>query len=253
MTEAPEIDQTGVPEWQKWKKTQSPSDLAGALRAVDSVIDEVPRANPKLSRSLLRGQAKGRAIEALNSFDPEQGASLKTHVRNHLKPLTMRSHGQTRAISRGRFVEETATEYRNEMREFEETMGREPTAGEMADRMKISGKRSSQLMERSRQYEVPESQMESLGAVPGSEDSRLARWTEFVYHDLTPRDQLMMDYRLGRNGKPQLGLEEIAEKLGTSTTTVHKVLNRVADRIMTGAESDKQPAGEMLSQPEKSQ
>lgn len=239
MSDQIDMSKPGMAEWRKWKDNPGPGQLSSALKAVDHVIDEVPRANPKLSRSLLRGQARSRAVEALSTFDPAMGASLETHVRNHLKPLTMRSHGQTRAVSRGRFIEETATEFKNESRAFEEQFGREPTAVEMADRMKIGLDRARQLMERSRHYEMPESQMESLGPVEGSEDTNVSRWTEYVYHDLSPRDQLIMDLRLGRNGKEKHGLEDIASKVGISAPAVHKVLNRIADQIMTGAESSR--------------
>jgi DNA-directed RNA polymerase specialized sigma subunit len=233
------MSQIGIPEWQKWKERPEPANLSAALKSVNHVIDEVPRANPGLNRNLLRGQAKQRAVEAFSSFDPSMGASLETHVRNHLKPLTMRAHGQTRAISRGRFVEETATEFKNEFRTFEEQFNREPTAAEMADRMKIGVPRAKQLMERSSHYEIPESQIESLGAVEGSEDSDVGRWTEYVYHDLPPRNQLIMDLRLGRNGKKKLGLEEIAGKVGMSAPAVHKILNRIADQILSGVEGGK--------------
>lgn len=232
------MSQIGVPEWNKWKESPGPASLSTALKSVNHVIDEVPRANPNLNRNLLRGQAKQRAAQALQTYDPSMGASLETHVRNHLKPLTIRSHGQARAISRGRFVEETATEFKNEFRAFEETFGREPTAPEMADRMKIGVPRAKLLMERSRHYEVPESQIESMGPVEGSEDTQVSRWTEYVYHDLTSRDQLIMDLRLGRNGKEKHGLEEISAKVGISAPGVHKILNRIADRILEGVEGN---------------
>lgn len=230
------MSQIGVPEWEKWRAAPNPGNLSVALKSINHVIDEVPRANPKLSRSLLRGQAKQQAIQALDTFDPSMGASLETHVRNYLKPLTMRSHGQTRAIQRGRFIDDTATEFKNESNAFIEEFGREPTAGEMADRMKIGIKRAKILMERANHYEVPESQMEELGAVEGSEDSDVARWTEYVYHDLTPRDQLIMDLRLGRNGKRKHNLEQIAQKMNVSPPAIHKTLNKIADQIMRGVE-----------------
>lgn len=238
-TEPIDMNKPGMPEWKKWKDNPTPDSLSSALKSINHVIDEVPRANPKLSKPLLRGQAKQRAVEAFDTFDPSMGASLETHVRNHLKPLTMRSHGQARGISRGRFIEETATEFKNESREFEEKFGREPTAGEMADRMKIGVPRAKQLMERSRHYEMPESQLEALGPVEGTEDTEVQRWTEYIYHDLPPRDQLIMDLRLGRNGKEKQNLTQIAEKMDMSAPAVHKILNKIADKIVTGVQESR--------------
>lgn len=235
-----EQDTRGIHEWEKWKRTSEPGDLSATLKSMEPIINEVPRANPRLNRSLLRSQARSRAIEAFETYDPEKGASLSTHVRNHLKPLTVRGYRQTRAVSRGRFIEETATAYKNEMREFEEKFGREPTAGEMSDRMKIGITRSRQLMDRAKFYEMPESQVESLQAVPGTEDTRVGRWAEYVYHDLPPRDQLIMDYRLGRNGKEKLGLTEIAKKMNMSTTAVHNVLTGISKRVVAGTEGEEE-------------
>lgn len=231
-------DDRGFKEWQRWKSSGNRDDLSVAIKALDGVMNDVTRSNPGLNRHLMKAKAKTRVFEALNTFDPAAGASLSTHVRNHLKPLTLRSHNETRAIPKGRFVEESARDYRHSFSEFIEFNGREPTAYEMADRLKISPDRSSELMRRIRSYEVPESQIEGPIVADEVDEStrRLRLWSEYVYHDLTPRDQLIMDYRLGRNGREKLGLEEIAARMGLSPAAIHKVSTKIAERIVEGAD-----------------
>lgn len=238
LPDPPASDQRGLREWMKWKKDQSPERLGILMGAFKDVIQDVPRANPKLNPHLMRAKARPLALEAFKTYDPAVGASLATHVRNHLKPLVLRAHNETRAIPKGRFVEEAARDYKRVFDEFRELNDREPTAGEMAQEMKISRDRSAELMRRIRSYEIPESQF--AGDVLPEEDDpatrRLRIWTNYVYDGLSPRDQLIMDYRTGRNGREKLGLEEIAAKLGISTSMVHKISTDIANRILEGME-----------------
>ncbi len=233
---APGGESRGMPEWREWSSSQSKESFSKLVKAMGPTIENVARSNPKLNASLMRAKAKGLVMSAAKTFDPSSGASFSTHVNNHLKPLTIRAHGEARTISKGRFVEEAAKDYKRSYDEFSEDNLREPTADEMADRMKISAGRSSELMRRIFSYEVPEGGME--GAVIPEESSaqnkKLRLWTEYVYQGLNPRDKLIMDLRLGRNGKPQLGLEEIARKAGVSTTMAHKVLGKISSDILDG-------------------
>jgi len=229
----------GSSEWRSWNHDQSKENFSKLVKVMGPTIDSVTKSNPRLSPSLMRSKAKGLVMSAARSYDPASGASFSTHVNNHLKPLTIRSHGETRVIAKGRFVEEAAKDYKKVYDEFSEDHLREPTSDEMSDIMKISRGRSSELMRRTFSYEVPEGTME--GAVIPEESSaqnkKLRLWTEYVYQGLSPRDKLIMDLRLGRNGKPQLGLDDIARKAGVSTTMVHKILKRASGDILSGVES----------------
>lgn len=232
-------EQTGLKEWRKWKARGDKESFAALARSVAPAIDRVAKANPKINPSLLRAKAKPLLLNAASTYDPSAGTAFTTHLSNHLKPLTIRSHGETRAVAKGRFVEETARDYKRAFDEFNEDRMREPTAQEMAEIMGISRERSSELMRRIRSYEVPEGAMEGA-AIPEdrtAEARRLRMWTEYVYNSMSPRDQLVMDYRTGRNGKPQLKLSEIAEKTGISVAMVHKILNKAASEIIEGVSS----------------
>jgi len=235
----------GMREWKAWSSTRSKEDFSGLVKAMAPTLEGVVKANPRLNPHLMRAKAKSLLLNAASTFSPDSGASFSTHVHNHLKPLTIRSHNETRAVAKGRFVEDAAKDYKRSYDAFSEENLREPTAEEMSDIMGISSDRSSELMRRIFSYEVPEAGMDSA-VIPEdktAEAKRLALWTDYVYQGLSPRDKLIMDYRLGRNGKPQLGLEDIARKAGISTTMAHKILGKISGDIIEGA-SHRRGAGE---------
>ena len=229
----------GIKEWEKWKSTGSKQDLSLAMKQMSPAIDEVARANPGLSPSLLRSKAKVRVYEAFQTYDPAAGASLSTHVRNHLKPMTIRSHNEARALPKGRFIEDATRDYYSKFKELSELNMEDPGADEMADALSIPRERSIELMRRMRSFEIPEGGAEGA-VIPEDqtiENKRLKMWTEYVYHDLSPRDKKILDMRMGRNGQEQLGMEEIARRVNTSPATVHKVLNRASGEILDGVRS----------------
>ena len=229
----------GQKDWERWKSTGSKQDLSVAMKQMSPAIDEVARANPGLSPSLLRSKAKVRVYEAFQTYDPAAGASLSTHVRNHLKPMTIRSHNEARAMPKGRFIEEATRDYHFKFKELSEMNLEAPGTDEMADAMKISRERSSELMRRMRSFEVPEGGMDGA-AIPEDqtiENRRLKMWTEYVYQDMSPRDKKMLDMRMGRNGYEQMGMDDIARENNTSVATVHKVLSRASTTILDGVKA----------------
>ena len=50
---------------------------------------------------------------------------------------------------------------------------------------------------------------------------------QLIKYELTPREQLVLEYKLGMGGKPRLGTAEIAKKLGVSSPTVSRVVTKI--------------------------
>lgn len=217
--------------WDKWREAPSASSMGAVVTALSPVIEEAAKANPTLSPSMMRSQARGYAVKAIKSYDPNAGASLTTHVRNYMKPITVRGHQQASAVPKGRHVEETRGEYRRSFEDFVEEKGREPTSSEMARRLKIPLNRASALMAEVGRYEMAEGAIEGSVDAGGGEDPAEV-WFNYLYHDLAPRDQLIIDHKLGTHGKEKLGLADAARRANVSTSMAHKVVSRFANQLI---------------------
>lgn len=218
--------------WSSWKQSPNPNSLSTALRSVDPVIEKSVSRYPGMNKSLMRSQAKSLAIQAFKTYDPESGASLSTHVFNHLRPLSRFADRQTKVVSVPRDFRAQVSGFIKFKQDFLEEQGREPSDDEIANRMGLSKKQIAKLNQGSF-YELAEGGTEAPVEV-SSDDDALGTWVEFVYHDLPERDKLIMDYRIGRNGKPVLSAEQIAQKMNIDPSYVRKRSAVISKRILDG-------------------
>jgi hypothetical protein len=112
-------------------------------------------------------------------------------------------------------------------------LGRVPSSGEVSRKVGISLKRLAHV--RGSRGALSESQVTD----PLSGNSPTAKamgkpndaWMDFVYHDLGPNDQVIMEHALGLHGQPQLGTGAIAKKLGVTPGAVSQRLATIQSRI----------------------
>lgn len=217
-----------------WRQDPSPGNAGALVKTVQPVLDTALR--PLGNSPALRGHARRIALGALQSYDPER-ASLRTHLMTHLQGLK-RIAGRMdvpisipeRVMLQQRHVAETATQ-------MEDELGREPSDHEIADRIGLSPKRLAYL----RQFRRPVSESQASfenpeGEVVGPEvehDTPQSVLENFIYSDLTPRDQMIMDYAMGRNGRPQLSGREIAMRVGVTPGAVSQRLAAIQERFNT--------------------
>lgn len=241
MMKAPPPDYYGAkrriePEYadtfKTWKAAPSPATNTLMLKSVQPVLDTALR--PLGNSPALRGHARRIALGALQTYDPEK-ASLRTHLMGHLQGLK-RIAGRLdvpinipeRVMLQQRDVAEAA-------RELEDELGREPSDIELADRTGLSPRRLGHL----RQFRRPVSESAASydnadGEVVSPEvehETPQAILENFIYSDLTPRDQLIMDYALGRNGRDRLGGRAIASIVGITPGAVSQRLAAIQERI----------------------
>jgi DNA-directed RNA polymerase specialized sigma subunit len=121
--------------------------------------------------------------------------------------------------------------------ELQDSLGREPSDAEIADKTGISVKRLVALRTYRRpvaegraNWENPEGEVFGPAVVNETPQSILE---DFIYHDLNPKDQLILDYSLGRNGRPQLNGRDIALRVGLTPGAVSQRLAGIQQRFNT--------------------
>jgi hypothetical protein len=230
--EAPDASPRGHQEWSQWKAAPTPGNLSLTLKALDPVISKAVSRYPKFHPAVMNAEAKRLAIGAIRSFDPNESASLSTHVFNHLRPMSRFSEEASRAVVIPREARTDVANLSKMQRDFMEENNREPNDSEIQDALGISGKKLTKLRNLSH-YEFAEGALEE--SPESQQDDPMVRiWADYVYHDLNPRDKAIMDHRLGRNGRPVLSTEETAAKLGIHPTYVNRRAQEIAEKILRG-------------------
>jgi DNA-directed RNA polymerase specialized sigma subunit len=232
VPEAPKAESS----WEMWSKNPTPANLSSVLRSIDPVISGSISRYPNISPSLLRSESKRLAIQAVKSYKPGTGASLSTHVFGHLRPLGRFAERTTRVINVPRDFKTEVASLVRARQDFMESEGREPSDSEIQDILGVS-KSKLRKLNAGAFYELPEGQVEGDIDVEGSESPELNLWTEYVYHDLPERDRMIMDHRLGRNGRPILEPNQIAQVMGIDPSYVRKRTTAISKKILEGLNS----------------
>jgi DNA-directed RNA polymerase specialized sigma subunit len=230
-----------------WKADPSPTNTGRLLKAVQPVLRTAVRsyAGPSARSANIKSRAKTLAVEAFSSYDPARGA-LKGHLMSRLQRLRRDASRQRQII---RMPEQAAL---NQMqaaaasKELEEQLGRPPSDQELADFTGLSTKRLQYI--RSGVRPVATSTITRRGEEGmGGFDPRVRdlqenhdAWLQFVYDDLDPTNQFIMERVLGMNGHPTTPPTRVAQQLRVSPAAVSHRMAHIQKKL------DKRDELEML-------
>lgn len=218
--------------WEEWvqsgKQPQAMKPLLTQFRGtINSQVNKY-RANPNIPQSALRAEFTNRAIEAFDNYDPNRGASLHTHVNWQMMKgrrfvTTYSNVGripESRAYKVGEFI--------NARADLEDRFGREPTAHELADKLKWPIKQVTSMQQEVRR-EVPTSVL--AADTVADKPSREAEVIRLIQYELNPEEQLVLEYTYGVNGKQKLRPGDIANKMKIPPSKVSRMKLGIAAKM----------------------
>ena len=208
--------------WRKWKRSQSPEDLQLLLNQMRPVImREVMKWSGSMSVSLLEAEGKRLAVEAFQSYDPNQGTALSTYVAGRLPKLSRMVYANQNTARLSETQALLFHSYNRGRSELTDRHGREPTQMELADHLAWSPKKLTTFQRQVNRKEFIESEDHPDAVEP---DDHL---TDFVYHDLTPQQQKIFEYKTGYLGAPRLSGAAICKKLGITQGQLSYQLSQI--------------------------
>jgi hypothetical protein len=226
-----------APAFHAWKADPTPAKSDDFLKSIDPIVQEGlnvyggRNANP-----MMRSRARRIALDAAGKYDPAK-ASLKTHLMAHLQGLRRYGAQQNQVIKVPEAVALDQQHLGEAEAELGDRLGRDPSDMELADHTGLSRRRIAHI--RGYRPAVPEGRLASLadedeegGAGGGFEPAvegpdRSALRAQFLYHDLDPHDQVILEYGMGLNGAPRLPAAAIARRLKLSPGAVSQRAARI--------------------------
>jgi DNA-directed RNA polymerase specialized sigma subunit len=212
---------TEIPAWQRYQMGDKKA-ASQFLMDVDKTISQA--INSYASGDLAyKTQARILALQAVESFDPNKGANINTHVFNALKRL------QRIAAQRGNLThvpEVAATQRAAVMRarkDYEIDNGVEPTVEELATMTGISRKRINDLA--NYMPVAPDSltvSPEGDSLVASREQHALDLYDAYTYDELDRIDKKIYEWSTGYGGAKKISQVEMANKLGITPAAVNK-------------------------------
>ncbi len=194
--------------------------------------------NSGLPYSAIELEGKRLAAQAVDTYDPQMGVQLNTHVTNYLKKL---SRFTTTYQNVGHIPEPRALmlgKYETVFANLSAEKGREPTIIELADVMQVSPKEIDRLQSERRadlHMELASSDPEEGGfsyyVAPNSEDPKLREALEFVYFDADPVNKKILEYTFGLGHTPIITAKEIKEKLNLTESELQMRKDKLSKEI----------------------
>lgn len=231
----PALDlQSAHKDWLQSESPVSADALIGHLKptlqkAITTYVG--PTASPTVM-----SQAKLMALDAARKFNPKAGADLKTHVFSQLQGLKRYAGREGLVVQ---LPERLALQKRTMDRaaaDFKAEHGRDPSDDELSYRSGLPAKslarirRTPAVINEGRFYQGSEESDIGLPAVENDSRPRDA-WRDFLYHNSSEQDKLVMEHSLGLNGKPILDNVALAAKLRVSPAAVSQRRNKIQKQL----------------------
>jgi len=204
------------PQFNAWKNNPTTATTGALLKSVQPDIDKGIFAHVGKSDPLLASKAKKMALQAIRSYDPTK-AKLGTHIVNQLQGLKRVARQQSQILPIPERVVMDQGYIERAKAELADEFGRDPTAVELADRTGISVKRINYVNKF--RYPMAVGSMANMSEEdddlyqPEVQQTQSDSWLEFVYSDLDPTNQKIMEWTLGLHGNKALSNQDIARKL----------------------------------------
>lgn len=221
--------------YDAWKTSPGPASNAMFLKKLEPVMQGAIRTHVGEPNPLLVSRARLMTLEGLKSYDPTRGR-LQTHLYNHLQGLKRANREQTQILNVPERVQLDHYHLGEAEKELTNTLGREPSDGELADHTGFSMKRLATL----RRYHPaaaegamadPETGAEYSGEVhdPHAELNKAA--VQLIYDDLDPYHQRIMELAMGLNGRRALPNDMIAMKMNRSPGAISQAKERIQRQL----------------------
>lgn len=218
--------------WQSWVDGgRQPEDTEKLLHNFKGLIRKESNkysATQNIPRSAIHAQFQTQAMHGFETFDPNRGTKLSTHLTNQMKRARrfVNTYQNTGRIPEPRI--NRITEFKDERMRMEDELGRPPSAHELADRMKWNVKQVV-AMEHEVRDEIPSSRFPGeMMSIKPSKDAEIMR---LIQYELTPEEKAVYEYAMGQNGKPMLKPGEIAKRLNMQPSKVSRLKSAIAQKV----------------------
>jgi DNA-directed RNA polymerase specialized sigma subunit len=184
--------------WRAWKKSPTPQNLEALIQQLMPIIRrETGRWSTLVPPYVLENEAKIITIKACETYNPNAGAALSTHVINQLQKLSRTAYKNQSALSVPEHQRLTFNQYNAAQRHLEDLNGRKPTLEDTADYLAMKPKNLRLIVENVGKRELMESG-EGPAFIKDTHDDVI----HLAFAEMNPIQKRIFEMRTGYNGIP---------------------------------------------------
>lgn len=183
--------------WKEWKRTRDSATLTKLLDRLRPLIArETGKWQSSIPQVALEAKARMLTVEALESYNPNMGAAIGTHITSRLRKLSRSVYPYQNVARLPENKQLLYNTFQVVQGQLLDNLGREPTVEETADEMNWTPKKVADFQRSFGRREL----VESEGAFI-EDDQQVSNLVDFYYHGLAPEDKLLFEDIVGYGGK----------------------------------------------------
>jgi len=204
----PDRKQQDLELWEAWKRTRNRQYLDDLMNRLKPLIHrEAVKWQSTLPPAVVESRGRQLALEALESYNPNMGAAIATHVTARLRKLSRMGYAHQNVARLPENKQLMFNAFSVAQGRVFDREGREATADELADELGWAPKKVQNFQHAFERRELVES--EGLSMDGPEEDSSVV---DFFYHGLPPKDKLLFEDITGYGGRTPLNNSQLRRK-----------------------------------------
>jgi DNA-directed RNA polymerase specialized sigma subunit len=224
-------------QWKIYKSTRSPQERDALYERMKPVVmKQVNKWAGPIPKDVLVNNAKALTYKAFDTYNPNMGTALSTHVTNSLAPLSriVYTHQNTARLPENLTLK--VHSYNSAKDHLASVQGYEPTTDQLHQELGW-GKKELDRLETYMRRDLVESEGGLNDSFYDNQDDSDMDILDAIYMDLMPDEKRLFEYTTGYNNKPKLSNTEIMKKLNMNQAQLSykkKLLTDKIQRFMRG-------------------
>ena len=224
-----ERQQQDLDLWREWKRTKNPQTLQKLLDRLQPLIyRETSKWSGAVPAAALDARAKRLVVEALDSYNPNMGAAIGTHVTSRLRKVSRHVYPYQNVARMPENKQLLYHTYQVASSSLQDSLGREPTVEELQDELGWGAKKIREFNTSIGRREL----VESEGADIHLHDTEASPLVDFYYHGLIPSDKSLFEDIVGYGGKKTLSNPELIRKYGMTQGQLSHKKRKFTDDLL---------------------
>ncbi len=217
---------------KSYQMLPNPKAADAFVGSAKHVIDAAIKSYAVTDNPAVRAKAKAMLLDSAAKYDPSK-SKAKTYLMTQLQGLRRYSNQVNSSVRAPEQHMIDAGRVNKHLPDLRLELGRDPSDQELADRIGIPPSRIARArkvptsISGDAAEDVPSYALHSTTPLADKHKA----WVDFIYQDLSPTDQLILEHSIGHNKKKKLGTNEIAAKLGISAGAVSQRKKRIEDSL----------------------